>query len=94
MADLLISVILLIAVTISAEKVQLRANKVRIYFMTFVCRKNSAKMNGKWVKIFEDRDVLKLTAWGMFAIRKPVLLSMIAWPFAYGLMLVQYLSRN
>ncbi|GIY12311.1 hypothetical protein CDAR_266091 [Caerostris darwini] len=93
-ADLLISVIMLIAITISAENVQRRANKFRIDLMTLVNCKYSAKTNGKWVKMLKDRETLKFTVWGLFVLRKPVLLSMFAWPFAYGLILVEYLSSN
>ncbi|GIX86277.1 hypothetical protein CDAR_77781 [Caerostris darwini] len=79
------------AVTFSAETVQLRANEVRVTFMSSESNKRSTGVNGKWVKPFEDRNVLSLTAWRMFTIRRSILLSLFAWPFVYGLVLVNFL---
>ncbi|GIY12322.1 hypothetical protein CDAR_266151 [Caerostris darwini] len=84
------------------EKVRLRQDfkvvqvgELRCNFNAFsASRVLDTKPNGKWVKMLEDREALKFTAWGMFVLRKPVLLSMFAWPFAYGLILVEYLSSN
>ncbi|GIX77526.1 hypothetical protein CDAR_268331 [Caerostris darwini] len=92
--DLLANTVVIVAMTISAENVQLKANKIRVSFMTVASRDKSAMANGKWVKILEDRDALTLTAWGMFAMRKPILLSMISWPFTYGLIFVQFFDKN
>ncbi|GIY23776.1 hypothetical protein CEXT_432941 [Caerostris extrusa] len=80
----------IVAMIISAENVQLKANEIRVSFMTLTQFDKSPKANGKWIKILEDRHVLTLTAWGMFVIRKPILLTMIAWPFTYGLILLQF----
>ncbi|GIY43734.1 hypothetical protein CEXT_707041 [Caerostris extrusa] len=91
--DLLTNTTIAVAIILSAENVQLKANQIRLSFLTLAQCDKSPKANGKWIKILEDRDGLTLTVWGMFAVRKPMLLSMIAWPFTYGLILLQFLLK-
>ncbi|GIY56361.1 hypothetical protein CEXT_481871 [Caerostris extrusa] len=89
--EMAIGIMATIAMTFSAEDVQLKANKIRVSFLASKRYKYSAYVNGKWIKLFEDRNVLSLTAWKMFTIRRSILLSLIAWPFVYGLILVNFL---
>ncbi|GIY12304.1 hypothetical protein CDAR_266041 [Caerostris darwini] len=79
------------AITFSAETVQLKANEVRVTFMCSESNNYSTGVIGKWVKLFEDRNALSLTAWRMFTIQRSILLSLFAWPFVYGLVLVNFL---
>ncbi|GIY12302.1 hypothetical protein CDAR_266031 [Caerostris darwini] len=62
-----------IAMTFSAKTVQLKANEVRVYFLCSKRYKYSKDVDGKWIKLFEDRNVLSLTAWRMFTIRRSIL---------------------
>ncbi|GIY68645.1 hypothetical protein CDAR_370461 [Caerostris darwini] len=89
--ELVLVIMATATMTFSAETVQLKANEVRVTFMSSESNKYSTGVNGKWVKLFEDRNVLSLTAWRMFTIRRSILLSLFAWPFVYGLVLVNFL---
>ncbi|GIX81803.1 hypothetical protein CDAR_604451 [Caerostris darwini] len=71
--DLLTNIMITVAIIFSAENVQLKANQIRLSFLTLAQCDKSPKANGKWIKILEDRHVLTLTAWGMVAVRKPIL---------------------
>ncbi|GIY12310.1 hypothetical protein CDAR_266081 [Caerostris darwini] len=89
--ELALDIMAIILMTFSAETVQLKANDVCVSFLSSKRYKYSTVVNGKWVKLFEDRNVLSLTAWKMFTIRRSVLLYFFAWPFVYGLILVNFL---
>ncbi|GIY68647.1 hypothetical protein CDAR_370481 [Caerostris darwini] len=89
--ELAVAIMATIAMTFSAETVQLKANDIRVPFLSLKCYKCSTGLNGKWAKLLEDSNVLSLPAWRMFTIRRSILLSLFAWPFVYGLILVNFL---
>ncbi|GFS36919.1 uncharacterized protein NPIL_317211 [Nephila pilipes] len=85
--DFIVNGVLTIVVVLSAEKAQSRADGVR----QLCCEEpNISKIF--FSKLFEDRERLKLTGWGTFTIKKPLLLTLVAWLISYGVIILQFSS--
>ncbi|GFY48055.1 uncharacterized protein TNIN_177631 [Trichonephila inaurata madagascariensis] len=81
--DLVTNIALVLTVLFSAECVQQKADNLRVSLFA------SATELNEQVKILEDRKRLKLTGWGIFNLRKSLLLSIGAWFFTYTAILIQ-----
>ncbi|KAF8772991.1 hypothetical protein HNY73_015694 [Argiope bruennichi] len=75
-------------VVITADGLQRRANSLRRFLSTFVPHDLKISCAG----ILEDREDLKLTGWGTFAIKRPLLLTLVAWLISYGVIILQFSS--
>ncbi|GFY48054.1 hypothetical protein TNIN_177621 [Trichonephila inaurata madagascariensis] len=82
---------LMVATVLAADKVQLTANDFRISLFAFYKTQDGIDSYGKYATLNEDRERFKLTGWGMFIIKKPLFLSLSAWLFAYGVILLQFI---
>ncbi|KAF8771459.1 hypothetical protein HNY73_018880 [Argiope bruennichi] len=87
--DFLVCGAMITAVILSAERVQLRANSMRRYLTEYV--PNDLKIS--CARMMEDGDRLKLTGWGTFTIRKPLLLTLVTWLISYGIIIFQFSSK-
>ncbi|GFQ79944.1 uncharacterized protein TNCT_420891 [Trichonephila clavata] len=81
--DLAINIALVIALLFSADHVQQKADNLRVSLIA--C---STELNVQ-IKVLEDRKRLKLTGWGIFNLKKSLLLSIVAWFFTYTAILIQ-----
>ncbi|GBN30062.1 hypothetical protein AVEN_268347-1 [Araneus ventricosus] len=86
--DLLVCGALITIVVLSAESVQLRANSLRLFLSEYV----PYDLKISCARIMEDRDRLKLTGWGTFTIKKPLILTLVAWLISYGVIILQFTS--
>ncbi|GBM63516.1 hypothetical protein AVEN_73794-1 [Araneus ventricosus] len=86
--DFLIIGALTTVVVLSADGLQKRADFLRRFLSTFV----PYDLKISCARILEDREDLKLTGWGVFAIRKPLLLTLVAWLISYGVIILQFYS--
>ncbi|GFY48061.1 uncharacterized protein TNIN_177691 [Trichonephila inaurata madagascariensis] len=77
----------IIIIVLVAENAQQKANDLRISLFT---HRDVNCSNGEYAKLTEDSRFLKLTGWGMFIIHKPLLLTLVAWLFTYGTILLPY----
>ncbi|GBM44701.1 hypothetical protein AVEN_103172-1 [Araneus ventricosus] len=82
------NVLLASVIVLSAEKVQQRANDVR-QSLFMMPREDFQCCSGKYMKILEDREHLKLTVWGTVAVKKSLLLSLMVWNFTFGVVAIQ-----
>ncbi|GFQ79943.1 uncharacterized protein TNCT_420881 [Trichonephila clavata] len=85
------NILLLIVMVFSADEVQTKANNAR----EFPCRiqifsQKSGIVNIHHTRVSESDQSVTLTGWGMFTVRKPLLLSLAAWLFTYAVILIQY----
>ncbi|GFY48060.1 hypothetical protein TNIN_177681 [Trichonephila inaurata madagascariensis] len=80
---------LMVATVLAADKVQLTANDFRMSLIAFYKTQDGINSYGEYAILHEDRERLRLTGWGMFIIKKPLLLSLSTWLFAYGVILLQ-----
>ncbi|GFY48059.1 uncharacterized protein TNIN_177671 [Trichonephila inaurata madagascariensis] len=87
----LTDIMLMVATVLTADKVQLTANDYRKSLIAFCKTQDGISSNGEFASLHEDRESIRLTGWGMFIVRKPVLLSLSAWLFAYGVILLQFM---
>ncbi|GFY61041.1 uncharacterized protein TNIN_445091 [Trichonephila inaurata madagascariensis] len=85
--DFVANFVLTTIVVLSAESVQRRADSVRQ-----LCHEESNISRISFVRLFEDRERLKLTGWGTFTIKKPLLLTLVAWLISYGVIILQFSS--
>ncbi|GFY48062.1 uncharacterized protein TNIN_177701 [Trichonephila inaurata madagascariensis] len=86
----LTDIMLMIATVLAADKLQLTANDFRISLIAFYKTQDGINFCCECATLHEDRERLSLTGWGMFIVRKP-LLSLSAWLFAYGVILLQFM---
>ncbi|GIX88196.1 uncharacterized protein CDAR_269311 [Caerostris darwini] len=77
-------------VVFSAEIIQCRANSIREFLSNFIGKPYG--LNISCIKLFEDQERLKLTGWGTFTLRKPLLLTLVAWLISYGVIIFQFMS--
>ncbi|GIY67519.1 uncharacterized protein CDAR_421961 [Caerostris darwini] len=81
---------LTIAIVFSADSVQQRMNQIR---RTNSIRRNSdafAILESLSLKAAEEHGNLALTGFGMFTLRRSLVLSLIAWLFTFGAIIIQY----
>ncbi|GIY31219.1 uncharacterized protein CDAR_80931 [Caerostris darwini] len=71
-----------------AEILQYRANSIREYLSDFIGKPYG--LNISCIKLFEDQERLKLTGWGTFTLKKPLLLTLVAWLISYGVIILQF----
>ncbi|GFQ79947.1 uncharacterized protein TNCT_420911 [Trichonephila clavata] len=81
-------IMLMVSTVLAADKVQLIANDYRISLFTFYKTQDGINSCGECATFYEDRERLRRTGWAMFITRKPLLLSLSAWLFAYGVILL------
>ncbi|GIY66277.1 uncharacterized protein CEXT_398651 [Caerostris extrusa] len=80
--------VLVIAMVLSADNIQERVNHINLMFST---QPNSAMdFSKQYLDILRNRASLSLTGWGMFTVRKPLLLSMLTWLFTYAVIILQF----
>ncbi|GIX97854.1 uncharacterized protein CDAR_77771 [Caerostris darwini] len=78
--------VLVIAMVLSADNIQERVNHINLMF-----EPNSAMdFSKQYLDILKNRASLSLTGWGMFTVRKPLLLSLLAWLFTYAVIILQF----
>ncbi|GFY05533.1 uncharacterized protein TNCV_4370431 [Trichonephila clavipes] len=87
----LTDIMLMVATVLAADKVQRTANDFRISLIAFYKTQDGISSCGEYATLHEDRERLRLTGWGMFIVRKPLLLSLSTWLFAYGVILLQFM---
>ncbi|GFY48058.1 uncharacterized protein TNIN_177661 [Trichonephila inaurata madagascariensis] len=80
--DLVTNIALTFVVLLFAEHVQQKADNLRISLFA-----STTELNVQ-IKVLEDRKHLKLTGWGIFNLRKSLLLSIVAWFFTYTAILI------
>ncbi|GFQ79949.1 uncharacterized protein TNCT_420921 [Trichonephila clavata] len=80
--DLVTNIALTFIVLLFAEHVQQKADNLRVSLFA-----STAELNEQ-IKVLEDRKRLKLTGWGIFNLRKSLLLSIVAWFFTYTAILI------
>ncbi|GFS70447.1 hypothetical protein NPIL_421231 [Nephila pilipes] len=85
------NILLLVAMVLSADKVQRKANNAREFHcqIHIDCQK-AVFVNVNHSTISEKDQFVTLTGWEMFTLRKPLLLSLAAWIFTYAVILIQY----
>ncbi|GBN14068.1 hypothetical protein AVEN_211598-1 [Araneus ventricosus] len=86
--NFVVSALLAIVIVVPAEKVQERGNEVR-RSLFILPRDDFQCCSGQYMKLLEDRKCLKLTLWGTVAVKKSLLLSLIAWNFTFGVIALQ-----
>ncbi|GIY66278.1 hypothetical protein CEXT_398661 [Caerostris extrusa] len=77
----------MIIIVLSADHVQRKADEFRLSLYEY--RRIDSSMEGKCDRLVEDWKYLKLTAWGVFTIQKPLFLGVAAWIFTYAAVLLQ-----
>ncbi|GFY48056.1 uncharacterized protein TNIN_177641 [Trichonephila inaurata madagascariensis] len=77
----------IVTIVLAAENAQQEANDLRISLFT---QRDVNCSNGEYARLTEDSRFFRLTGWGMFIIHKPLLLSLVAWLFTYGAILLPY----
>ncbi|GFS70451.1 hypothetical protein NPIL_421271 [Nephila pilipes] len=82
--NFIVNIVLMVVIIFCADLAQRRAEDIRISLLA-----DEAASKGRLIKILEDQKFLKLTGWGIFTIRKSLLLSAAAWFFTYVSILVQ-----
>ncbi|GFT32060.1 uncharacterized protein NPIL_479871 [Nephila pilipes] len=80
----------------SADTVQRRFNSVRKSVLTLNVQeeKNIHEVFRRNLKIVEDRELVKLTAWGMVEIKRTLILTAVASLITYGVLLSQLSSES
>ncbi|GIY01823.1 hypothetical protein CEXT_516521 [Caerostris extrusa] len=63
----IINAVLMIIIVLSADRVQKKADKFRLSLYQYL--ELNSVLNGEYLRILEDWRHLKLTAWGVFAIK-------------------------
>ncbi|GBN19790.1 hypothetical protein AVEN_212731-1 [Araneus ventricosus] len=91
MVDFLWLTLPIVALVISADSVQQKINTVRDTSRT--TGNNYQEQMDSNTNLNNDRPLV-LTGWGMFTIRKPLLLSLAAWLFTYGVIVTQHFSPS
>ncbi|GFT60898.1 uncharacterized protein NPIL_326401 [Nephila pilipes] len=85
--DFIVTGVLTAVVVLSAERAQCCADRVRQ-----LCCEDPNNSKISFARLFEDRERLKLTGWGTFTIKKPLLLTLVAWLISYGVIILQFSS--
>ncbi|GIY68657.1 uncharacterized protein CDAR_370551 [Caerostris darwini] len=80
--------VLVIAMVLSADDIQERVTHINLMFSTQP--NNEMDFSKQYLDILRNRASLSLTGWGMFTVRKPLLLSMLAWLFTYAVIILQF----
>ncbi|GBM77087.1 hypothetical protein AVEN_236654-1 [Araneus ventricosus] len=89
--DVSMNIALIVIFVLSAEHAQKMANKFRLSLLTFRNESQTPDwLKARSIRILEDREQLNLTAWGVFTVRKALLLSVTAWFFTYSAILIQF----
>ncbi|GIX86272.1 uncharacterized protein CDAR_15911 [Caerostris darwini] len=70
---------LMMVIVLYADHAQRKADEFRLSLYEY--RRVNSSMEGKYDRFIEDSKYLKLTAWGVFTIQKPLLLGVVAWIF-------------
>lgn len=87
--DFTLNTILTTIIVLSAEKLQQNAKNLHQSIFRYSEVPGSSCLNGQYFKTFEERKHLQLSGWGMFILRKSLLLSITAWLITYGVIIVQ-----
>lgn len=87
--DFTLNTILTTIVVLSAEKLQQNANTLHQTIFRYSEVPGRSCFSGQYFKIFEERKHLQLSGWGMFILKKSLLLSITAWLITYGVIIVQ-----
>ncbi|GIX97856.1 uncharacterized protein CDAR_77791 [Caerostris darwini] len=87
LVDFSVHATLMMIIVRSADHAQRKADKFRLSL--YEHRQVSAALEGKYDRLVEEWKYLKLTAWGVFTIQKPLLLGVVAWIFTYTAVLLQ-----
>ncbi|GFS70452.1 uncharacterized protein NPIL_421281 [Nephila pilipes] len=87
-------VTLIFLTVLAADKAQVKANDLRVSLLAFYKTRDAVNSSGEVATLIEDRKLLRFTAWGIFTIRKPLFLSLSAWLFAYGVILLQFMKPS
>lgn len=93
LVDFLLNAAITCIIVFSAAAVQNIANDVREKLFSFTHSHNEKSLmdlNNRYIKLTEDRKRLKLTAWGMFDIRKPLLITLVTGLISYGVIILQF----
>ncbi|GFQ79951.1 uncharacterized protein TNCT_420931 [Trichonephila clavata] len=85
--NLIVDMLTIVTIVLGAENAQQKANDLRISLFT---NRGVNCSNGEYARLTEDSRFLRLTGWGMFILHKPLLLSLVAWLFTYGAILLPY----
>ncbi|GIX79172.1 uncharacterized protein CEXT_102431 [Caerostris extrusa] len=80
--------VLVVVVVLSADNVQQKMN--HLYYKFSNDSDLDAALNPHYLNVLENHDTWTLTGWRMFAVRKPLLLSLSAWLFTYGVIIIQF----
>ncbi|GIY68659.1 uncharacterized protein CDAR_370561 [Caerostris darwini] len=86
--ELSVNATLMIIIVLSADHAQRKADQFRLSLYEY--RQIDSSMEEKYDRFVEDSKYLKLTAWGVFTIQKPLLLGVVAWIFTYITVLLQF----
>ncbi|KAG8186991.1 hypothetical protein JTE90_005763 [Oedothorax gibbosus] len=73
-------------VVLSAEGVQKSANNLRESVFRF---SESPGETAQYFRISEERKHLRLTGWGLFSLKKPLLLTVVTWLITYAIIIFQ-----
>ncbi|GIY12316.1 uncharacterized protein CDAR_266121 [Caerostris darwini] len=79
---------LMIIIVLSTDHAQRKADQFRLSLYEY--RRIDSLIERKYDRFVEDSKYLKLTAWGVFTIQKPLLLGVVAWIFTYTTVLLQF----
>ncbi|GBN22244.1 hypothetical protein AVEN_201433-1 [Araneus ventricosus] len=94
MVDFLWLTLPMVALVISADSIQQKINTVRDSSRTTGNNyQEQMDLYSSNTNLNNDRPLV-LTGWGMFAVRKPLLLSLAAWLFTCGVIVTQHFSPS
>lgn len=88
--DLILCFISVTVLILSYDALQAKINKIRRYILEN--SELSFKMAGLYIRIIEDKEILKPTAWGMFEVKKSLLLTFGTSVITYGYLIYQWFS--
>lgn len=88
--DFTLNAILAMIVVLSAGSLQQKANSLReTLFRLSEDVPGQSCLSARFIRILEERKHLQLTGWGMFTLKKPLLLTVVAWLITYGVIIFQ-----
>lgn len=88
--DFVVNAILMTVVVLAAEDAQNRVDDIRETLYAFLeDTPGDALVLGRFIRISEGCNRLRLTGWGTFTIRKPLLLTLLTWLVTYGVIILQ-----
>ncbi|KAG8186992.1 hypothetical protein JTE90_005764 [Oedothorax gibbosus] len=87
--DFTLNATLTTIVVLAAGGLQQNANDLRESIFRFPELPGETGSTGQYFKISEERKNLRLTGWGMFSLKKPLLLTVVTWLITYAVIIFQ-----